>query len=172
MMITKQERLEKDQVADCQYITFFHEYDQWGVFSNFSISSIFLPHPFTQRLIEYPTGEHRFQAMKATSADRHDYVNRANSALEAKRRGREIELRDDWGSDVNYACWFVMCELVITKACQHPQVLEALLETGHNFLYEDSATDDIWGWRHRNNYNGKNLLGKAWMQARWVRLGI
>lgn len=35
-------------------------------------------------------------------------------------------------------------------------------------IYEDSPTDDIWGWRFQQSYTGKNLLGRCWMDVREV----
>lgn len=55
---------------------------------------------------------------------------------------------------------------------QYPNIKKALLaeEIRNKAIWEDSPTDDIWGIRHGPNYLGKNLLGKAWMNARGILL--
>lgn len=114
------------------------------------------------------TREHRFQAMKGTNQKDHDYVAGSSGPGEAKRRGRAIWLRPDWGNDINQVCWYVMMEGVLATVMQHDDVAQGLEDTGERVIYEDSPTDDIWGWRKDGNHEGRNLLGLAWMQARLV----
>lgn len=167
--MTKDERLKQDGLKDGQSpILFYRPGDTYGEFSNFSRHDARMLHPFTHQLTAYPTGEHRFQAMKAITAPDHDYVNAAPNPSDAKTRGREIKLCNHWGDDTDGLCWFVMVELCLAKARQHPAIESALLLTTTDLLYEDSPIDDIWGWRYRNNYSGKNLLGRAWMMVRGI----
>ncbi len=165
----KDQRLEKDG-ATGRYVVFYGSSDELGALSNFSDHSVTLPNPWTGKHTTYLTGEHRFQAMKATNARDHDWVSGSSSPYHAKRAGRVITLRSGWGNDVNCICWFVMCEIVMAKLCQNSDVFE-LLAGIRGFIYEDSPIDPIWGWRMYANYSGRNLLGKAWMQARFLRLG-
>lgn len=160
--MNRQERIEKDGLEE-EPIEFYGGEGEHPEFSNFSRHGIWLPHPFTDVLTLYNSGEYRFQAMKATNEEDHDYVNEASSSAQSKKRGREIELRPGWDQGLNY---YVMVETVTNKALQHRDILLSLLRTEGRAIWEDSPTDDIWGIRYRNDYRGKNLLGKSWMQAR------
>lgn len=153
-----------------QPILFYRPSDPFGWMSNYSRHPVRLRHPDTGEPIRYPTGEHRFQAMKAKTREAHDHVLAAETPDEAKKRGgpRGIELRDGWGSQYGTLCWYVMFEVVLTKAMQHSEIRDALAATGRTPIYEDSPTDDIWGWRTEQSYTGKNLLGRCWVGARNV----
>jgi ribA/ribD-fused uncharacterized protein len=58
----------------------------------------------------------------------------------------------------------VMLEILRAKVAQHEYVKRKLLATGTRELVEDSWRDDFWGWGP--NRDGKNMLGKLWMQIR------
>lgn len=173
--MTKAERLVHDEVEG-DPVLFYGARGEWGCFSSFSAHPVVMINPWTWKMMEYRTGEVRFQALKATSEKDHDYVVDAHKesfepgiiSMESKTRGRSIKLRGDWGNTVNSICWYVMLEVVITKVAQHDDVRSELLLTGFRAIYEDSPRDNIWGWRAGSNHNGKNLLGKCWMQARDV----
>lgn len=160
------ERLEQDGYAGQEPVLFYSKKDEWSEFSNFSAHDVRLPHPFTNVMTRYRTGEHRYQAMKATTAIEHDWVREAASAFQSKERGRQVELRDPWGETYATYAYYVILETVLAKASQHTWVMGALMNTGNRPIYEDSPTDDIWGVRYRDNYRGKNLLGRCWMQTR------
>lgn len=167
--MNEQERIEQDQLTEPP-IKFYGKNCEHNYFSNFSPDGLYLPHPFAQlneKLIYYKTGEHRFQAMKARNESDHDYVNLGSRPVDAKDRGRSIELRDGWDSPHNQPLsFYVMCEVVWAKAMEHEHIMKALLETGTRAIWEDSPVDDVWGIRYRGDYRGRNLLGKAWMQLR------
>ena len=165
------ERLAIDGYGpDVEPVLFYDARDEWGVFSNFSRHPVVMPHPFTGKTVGYLTAEHRFQAMKATNREAHDYVAAAAGPGDSKHKGREILLRDGWGGNYGDLCWYVMFEVVLAKAFQHDEMMDALMLTGTRPIYEDSPVDDIWGWRFRNDYRGKNLLGRVLMQVRDVVL--
>lgn len=148
-------------------ILFYNDWsDPWSVFSNFSDHSVILRNPWTHEPFTYATGEHRYQALKATTEKDHDYVALVNNPSSAKKRGREIDLREDWGNDYSDICWYVMLETVIAKTVQNHDVFTQLVLSTGSLIYEDSPTDDIWGVRYRDDWRGKNLLGRAWMEAR------
>jgi ribA/ribD-fused uncharacterized protein len=173
----REERLQKDGLLGDDgignYIAFYNQEDAWGVFSNFSEHGIWLPHPhlFTNEIVWYRTGEHRFQAMKATNEKDHEYIRLQPNSYKAKKAGREIELRPGWGNDYGDLCWYAMAELIMGKALQVPPAAEALVACSGLHIYEDAPRDDIWGWRKLNSYHGKNLLGRAWMQTRDILFG-
>lgn len=161
---TLAERAASDGFGDQLPFTFFGDWP-----SNFSRHPVVLPCPFTGVRTTYPTGEHRFQAMKATTLADHDAVLYEPHPSKAKDRGRSILLRDGWGSNYGDLCWYVMTEVTTAKAVQHVAVAQALLATGGRPIYEDSPTDDIWGVRSGATFDGKNLLGRSWM---WTRYAI
>lgn len=165
--MNRQERIERDGLTE-DPIEFYGREGDLFYFSNFSHHTIVLPCPFSGGLIDYPTGEHRFQAMKASTKEEHDWVVASATPSEAKKRGRKVQLREGWGNKRFDLCYYVMLEIVLTKANSHDEVLIGLLQTNGRPIWEDSPTDDIWGIRYRNDYRGKNLLGEAWMQAREI----
>lgn len=159
--MNREERLALDGCDNP--VLFYRPSDAWGCFSNFSRHVVVLPHPFLNYAVTYATSEHRYQAMKATTVEDHDFVAAAYSAAEAKDRGRRIALRASWDFGTSYE---VMVEAVAAKTAQHAAVGRALRETGDRMIYEDSPVDDIWGWRFHESYTGENLLGKALMEVR------
>ena len=159
-----QERLELDGEVDP--ILFYKPGDEFGEFSNFSRHKIILPDPWTGKLRTYLTGEHRYQALKSSDQEGHDYVLEVDNPGAAQRRGRQVTLREGWREDHLGLGYYVMLELVTAKTVQHVVVQDALAMTSGCMIYEDSPVDDIWGWRHANNYSGNNLLGRCWMQVR------
>jgi ribA/ribD-fused uncharacterized protein len=58
----------------------------------------------------------------------------------------------------------IMRDILRAKADQHEYVRRKLLATGDRELIEDSWRDDFWGWGP--NRDGKNMLGKLWMEIR------
>lgn len=60
---TIEERVLADGFGTREPVVFYG-----GNGSNFSRHKVRLLNPFTGRPFDYPTGEHRFQAMKATNA--------------------------------------------------------------------------------------------------------
>lgn len=55
-------------------------------------------------------------------------------------------------------------DILRAKADQHEYVRRKLLATGDRELVENSWRDDFWGWGP--NRDGKNMLGKLWMEIR------
>ncbi len=68
--------------------------------------------------------------------------------------------RPDWDS-VKVG---IMREIIRAKAQRHEYVRRKLLATGERELVENSWRDDFWGWGP--NRDGKNMLGKLWMEVR------
>lgn len=112
---------------------------------------------------EYRTVEHFFQASKATNYEDHEWVRDAWRPAEAKRKGRQINMRRDWDA-VKYEYMLVGLR---AKFAPGSMVAEMLLGTGERYIAEDSETDDLWGIRDRQGgFTGQNLLGKALMMVR------
>lgn len=83
----------------------------------------------------------------------------AHEAFKIAERNKEHR-RQDWDAvKVD-----VMRDILRAKAEQHEYVRRKLLATGDRELVEDSWRDDFWGWGPGRD--GKNMLGKLWMDVR------
>jgi hypothetical protein len=87
--------------------------------------------------------------------ERHRRMRRSSSPRRMKARRRA-----DW-DDVKVD---IMRDILRAKAAQHEYVRRKLLATGDRELVEDSWRDDFWGWGP--NRDGKNMLGRLWMEVR------
>lgn len=89
-------------------------------------------------------------------------IMNARSAHEAFKLAQDNKhlQRPDWDSvKVD-----TMRTILRAKADQHEYVRRKLLATGDRELIENSWRDDFWGWGP--NRDGKNMLGKLWMDVR------
>lgn len=89
-------------------------------------------------------------------------ILRASSAHDAYKIAEvhAEKKRSDW-DQVKVS---IMLRILRAKAYQHEYVRRKLLATGDRELIEDSWRDSFWGWG--KDRNGKNMLGKLWMQVR------
>jgi ribA/ribD-fused uncharacterized protein len=83
----------------------------------------------------------------------------AHEAFKLAERHRDL-IRKDWPE----VRTLIMTQILWAKVTQHEYVKRKLLETGDRHLFENSWRDDFWGWGP--NQDGKNMLGKLWMQIR------
>lgn len=158
--------MEKDGLTE-EPIKFYGKKCEHNYFSNFAPLGLWLPNPFTGDKTWYPTGEHAYQSHKAWTADEHDYVLASTTPFESKQRGQAVALRDGWDSKHQKPlCYYVMFDVVWAKTLEHEFIIDVLLESGIRAIWEDSPTDDIWGIRYRQDYRGRNLLGRSWMEVR------
>jgi ribA/ribD-fused uncharacterized protein len=164
--MNKAERIQRDDVEEL--VEFYAADWHHGYMSNFSAHPVRMIDPFWGVIADYPTTEHRFQALKATNSEDHDNIRASVSPTEAKQMGRSIDLRVGWGNDYGDLCWYVMFEALLAKFIQHPEILNQLRATGDATIWEDSPVDDIWGIRYQNDYRGKNLLGRCLMDVREI----
>lgn len=122
--------------------------------------SNFYPSPVAMDGYGYPTVEHAYQAAKC---DRHEdriEIRLASTPGEAKRLGRQMDLRPDW-HQVRVA---VMTELVLQKFAWHPRLRRQLLATESEELIEGNTWHDtFWGVCAGC---GENNLGKILMRVR------
>lgn len=103
--------------------------------------------------------EHAYQAAKSLDPDERDIVSLAATPGKAKRLGRNIELRPDWGQ----AKVPIMLGLLRQKFRQ-PRFKSLLLGTGDATLIEGNHWGDtFWGVCKGK---GQNMLGKLLMQVR------
>jgi ribA/ribD-fused uncharacterized protein len=135
---------------------FFYEQDYY-IFSNFSAFSLMW------KGIRFPTSEAAYHSEKFPHRpELQSAIVTAISAHEAFKiaeRNKAV-CRLDWNSiKVN-----IMREILLEKVSQHEYVRRKLLATGDRELIENSWRDDFWGWGP--NRDGKNQLGKLWMEIR------
>lgn len=83
----------------------------------------------------------------------------AHEAFKLAERNKAFR-RHDWDA-VRIG---IMRDILCAKADQQEYVRRKLLATGERELIEDSWRDDFWGWGP--NREGKNMLGKLWMEIR------
>lgn len=58
----------------------------------------------------------------------------------------------------------VVEEILRAKIAQHSEAREALRESGHEYIVEDSPTDYFWG--EGADGSGQNMFGRLWMKLR------
>ena len=83
----------------------------------------------------------------------------AHEAFKIAERNKALR-RTDW----DLVKVDIMRDILRAKANQHEYVRRKLLATGDRELVENSWRDNFWGWGP--NKDGKNQLGKLWMEIR------
>jgi hypothetical protein len=111
---------------------------------------------------EWPSVEHYFQGMKFTDDARQEQVRNAKSPTEARKLGRKRHksFRSDWKQVRDT----VMIRGLYTRSRTHPELAEALLETGDQPIVENSNFDYYWGCGR--DRRGDNKYGKVLMNVR------
>ena len=137
---------------------FFYAGDnQFHCFSNFYRSNIEVDGK------NWPSVEHYFQAMKATSEPDQEAIRQAASPGLAKRMARDLTVDLNHWESVRYE---VMLKALRVKFLD-PELQNILLSTDERPIYEDSPTDRVWGTGTlKGTGPGRNLLGQALMQVR------
>lgn len=98
-------------------------------------------------------------ALASDIADSIQFAESAHQAFKIAQENKSFQ-RPDW-DDVKVG---VMKRILHAKAGQHEYVRRKLLATGDRELVENSWRDAFWGWGP--NRDGKNMLGKLWMEVR------
>jgi ribA/ribD-fused uncharacterized protein len=135
-------------------IKFYSSQRDFGWLSNFSRHAIEMDGK------SWPTVEHYYQAMKATSTVAQDSIRLADTPGSAKRLGKQVAMRPDW----EQVKMEIMKNALIAKFTQHPELRDKLMETGYDELVEDSPID--WEWGCGSDGRGENKLGKLLMEVR------
>jgi ribA/ribD-fused uncharacterized protein len=127
------------------------------VFNNFSA------HAIEYRGLLYPTAEHAYQAAKCTDPNGKEAIRNARSPILAKQLANETyrAARDPEWDGKKLA---VVEEILRAKLAQHPEAQQALRDSGHEDIVEDSPTDYFWG--AGADGSGRNMFGKIWMRIR------
>lgn len=121
---------------------------------------------FVYRSRMYPTAEHAFQAAKANGYHGERWVRVSPTPGIAKRRGRKVELREDW-EEIKLQ---VMEDVVRAKFAQNQELANKLLDTEDSELNEGNYWhDNFWGnclCPKCAEQEGENHLGKILMKIR------
>lgn len=134
------------------------------VIDSFSEEFEFLSNFFPSKITDtkgntYPTVEHYFQAMKTFDSEKRKLIAAAPTPGQAKRLGRMVELREDWGDVKND-----IMRLALWQKFSKPGLRKMLLDTGDAELIEGNWWHDTyWGVC---NGEGENHLGKLLMEIR------
>lgn len=137
---------------------FFYENDFY-VFSNFSAFKLFWKNAWFQ------TSEAAYHYEKFLGGTYENisreilYANSAHEAFKIAEIHKERR-RENW-DEIKVD---IMRVILWAKVNQHEYVKRKLIASGNRELIEDSWRDDFWGWGP--NKNGKNMLGKLWMEIR------
>lgn len=127
-----------------------------------SFLSNFYRSPVAMFGITYQTGEHAFQAFKASNMKDHMIIANAKHPSVAKKLGRTCELRPDWEA-VKYD---VMVAVLRAKFSVGSELAEKLLATGDAMLVEGTDWNDrVWGVSLPSR-QGRNWLGMLLMARR------
>lgn len=108
------------------------------------------------------TSEHVYHSERFDDEKMKQVVYESKSAHDAMKYAyaNKDKQRKNWDTEKVG----VMKHILHAKVAQHPYVKKKLLETGTRELVEDSWRDDFWGWGPQKN--GRNQLGKLWMEVR------
>jgi ribA/ribD-fused uncharacterized protein len=110
----------------------------------------------------YTDVETAYQASKAVHESDREYIAASFTPGEAKRRGKQVEIRSDWEKvKVN-----IMTSLLQIKFSD-PE-LRVLLDSTKGMILEEGNTwnDTFWGVCPPGSGNGLNMLGKLLMEIR------
>lgn len=134
-------------------------------FSRFDASHWLSPcalRPFQLDGHTWPTAEHYLQANLVASAALADKIRQAASGEQAHALGSPWyrRKRKDWKNLRRV----LMTRALYTQTMTHPDIKDALLETGDQHIVETSLYDHYWGIAR--DQRGENTLGKVWMGVR------
>ena len=135
---------------------FFYEQDHYYL-SNFSAFMVCWSDSV------FPTSEHAYHWAKFPDDPlKRAAIRVASSAHEAFKMAERWKQyrREDW----DLVKVDIMRKILREKVRQHDYVRRKLLETGDRELVENSWRDDFWGWGP--NRDGRNMLGRLWMEIR------
>lgn len=133
---------------------------QYSCFSNFYLRSVLYKEK------RYRTKEHAFQCQKTTNQKDFDYVFKALSPYQAKKRAREIKIKGTWEESKRA----IMHDIVLEFFKEWSDLRKILLDTGDQELIEgNDYYDTYWGVC---NGKGQNWLGKILMLVRDELKGV
>mmetsp|Transcript_125220 Transcript_125220/g.243679 ORF Transcript_125220/g.243679 Transcript_125220/m.243679 type:complete len:273 (-) Transcript_125220:7-825(-) len=132
---------------------------------HFFLSNMYMAPGFSVEFnsLRFLSTEHAFVAAKSLSREEQETIRDTPDPKDAKRFGRQLQLRDDW-DDIKFD---VMLDLLRRKF-EHNLLAEHLISTGTRCLVEGNLWHDtIWGMAMVDGHlQGDNMLGKLLMQVR------
>ena len=120
-------------------------------------------HPIQLEDLVWPTVEHYVQAMQFDDDDKREKIRMSPTTDAARKLGKTgwfKRPRDNWKNLRSV----YMTRAIYTKARAFPEVTEALLATGDDYLVESDQYDSYWGCGR--DRRGDNAFGKVLMQVR------
>ena len=134
--------------------------DKYRFLSNFYVCPVMIEY----KGHKWATAEQAYQAAKLKDEDM-SFMNQMDqnkiTASQAKRLGKEIDIRDDW----SYIRTNVMTIIVADKFDKNEDLMEMLQETKGQELIEGNTWGDTF-WGQCPIGNGRNELGKILMNVR------
>ncbi len=164
----------KEATADCVF--FWHEYDKNGYLSNWFECEFIVDDFCYQHVEQYLMAQ---KAKLFHDAKNYTAILKAQSPKACKEYGRRVEPFDEEIWEANR--YRFLLEGVRAKFSQNENLKKALLATGNCIIAEASPYDNIFGIRLTEEeaatrlpeqWQGKNLLGKALMEVRAELAGV
>jgi len=108
------------------------------------------------------TSEHAYQVARFDDEDIINEIFQARSAHDSKKLAQKYKEQQfkNW-DEIKVS---IMKEIVRAKLQQHAYIQKLLKKTEDRDIIEDSPKDEFWGWGP--NKDGRNELGKIWMELR------
>ena len=148
----------KSQYTSDSDIKFYHSYEPYYCFTNFS------QYPIQLDGRQWPTTEHYFQAQKFVGTPYEEAIRKQPNPRGAFDMSRDPNVsrwrRGDWDRIKDD----VMLKCLRAKFTQHKDLKQQLLDTGDRKLIEHTSNDSYWG--DGGDGSGQNKLGKLLMQVR------
>jgi N-glycosidase YbiA len=143
-------------VCETNSIYFYSANGPYGWLANFS------EHEISIGGKKWKSVEHYFQAMKFNDWKMRALIAEAETPDLAKKIAKRFRLkkRSDWGRIKN----LVMYNAIRAKFTQHPDLFDALKQTGSQTIVEAATNDDYWGYGR--DHRGRNQMGKLLMRLR------
>lgn len=139
-------------------IYFYKEFGEYGYLANYS------NHGFEKNGIYYKTVEHYYQSQKFDDPDLRNKIIMAETPKEASNIGRDRShsLRENWKNIKQE----VMLEGVLMKFRSHPDILQKLIETREQEIFEHTVDEYYWGCG--KDKTGANHFGRILCKARAI----
>ena len=102
------------------------------------------------------------KAMMFSDTEVANKILQTDHQAKIKALGREVKNFDNVTWDLHKSA--VMEEILLAKFSQNEDLKQLLINTGNDYIIEDSPLDYIWGIG--KDRSGQNLLGKALMRVR------
>lgn len=153
--------MERNYSDNCTSLWYDDSVRVEGFKDEFRFLSNFWAAPILYNGDKWSSVEQAYQAYKSNDPEVRKLFQSLTSA-EAKKLGREIEIREDWEFVKDHIMYNLVCE----KFMQNEHLADMLLATRKSYLEETNWWNDTyWGVC---NGKGQNKLGKILMQVREI----